>query len=243
MMNYILYYLILKPLSLLPFWALYGFSDFLYLLLYKIVGYRSSVVETNLKNSFPDKSPSEIKKIQNKFYHHFCDLIVESVKLFSISDKEAIKRIVFTNPELTNAYFKEEKNIMIVGGHYCNWEYTVVGGLQVLHKIVALYTPLNNKFFEKKMKQSRSRFGISMLSTKDTRAFYEAGPATLSMIIFGSDQSPSSSKKAYWTRFLNQDTAVLFGAEKYSKEYNYPLLFGGIKKIKRGFYEFLFRIA
>ena len=241
-MSALLYYLILKPLSLLPFWVLYLLSDLIYLILYKIFGYRSSVVNTNLRNSFPEKSPKEIKEIQNKFYHHLCDLIVESVKLFSISDKEAVKRIVFTNPELTNAYFKEGKSIMIVGGHYCNWEYTVIGGSQVLHKIVALYTPLSNKFFEKKMKQSRSRFGISMLSTKDTREFYKEGPATPSMIIFGSDQSPSSSKKAYWIRFLNQDTAVLFGAEKYSKAYNYPLLFGGIKKIKRGFYEFYFEL-
>lgn len=200
------------------------------------------MVKTNLTNSFPEKNSKEIKEIQNKFYHHLCDLIVESIKLFSISEKEAGKRLVFTNPELTDAYYKEGKNVMIVGGHSGNWEYTVVGSLQLLHTLVALYYPFSNHFFERKMKQSRERFGTMLLSTKDAKAFYKESHQSPLMIIFGSDQSPSSSTNAYWTRFLNQDTAVLFGAEKYSKEYNYPLIFGGIKKIRRGYYEFYFEL-
>jgi len=241
-MSALLYYLILKPLSLLPFWILYRISDFLYIVLYRIIGYRVDVVSTNLTNSFPDKSPKEIKEIQHKFYHHLCDLILESIKLFSISEKEANKRIIFINPELTDAYYKEGKNIMIVGGHSSNWEYTVIGSMQLLHTLVALYSPLSNRFFEKIMKQSRERFGTQLLSTRNTKTFFKEPHKNPLMIIFGSDQSPTSSSKAYWTRFLNQNTAVLFGAEKYSKEYNYPLFFGGIKKIKRGFYEFYFEL-
>jgi KDO2-lipid IV(A) lauroyltransferase len=241
-MSAILYYLIIKPLSLLPFRVLYWLSDFLYLILYKVFGYRTSVVNANLTNSFPEKSPEEIKEIQDKFYHHLCDLIVESVKLFSISEKEILKRIKFVNPEVTNAYFDKGQNLMIVGGHSGNWEYTIAGNLVVSHQIVALYSPLSNKFFEKKMKESRSRFGTSLLSTKDAKAFFKAGPETLSMMIFGSDQSPSSSTKAYWTRFLNQDTAVSYGLEKYAKQYKYPVFYAGIRKIKRGCYEFSFEL-
>ena len=242
-MSALLYYLILKPLSLLPFWVLYGISNFLYFVLYKIFGYRVKVVTTNLTNSFPEKSAKEIADIRNKFYHHLCDLIVESIKLFSISEKEVRKRIKFVNPEVTDAYFKKGQSLMIVGGHCGNWEYTVVGGLFVSHQIVAIYSTLSNNFFEKKMRESRSRFGISLLSTKDAKAFFEAGPETPSMIIFGSDQSPTSSSKAYWTRFLNQDTAVLYGLEKYAKQYNYPVFYAAIRKIKRGYYEFTFELV
>jgi len=32
----------------------------------------------------------------------------------------------------------------------------------------------------------------------------------------------------------------LFGTEKYAKEYNYPVLFGAITKVKRGYYTFRF---
>jgi KDO2-lipid IV(A) lauroyltransferase len=241
-MSALLYYLVLKPLSLLPFWVLYRISDFLYLILYKILGYRVKVVTTNLKNSFPEKSSEEIADIRNKFYHHLCDIIVESIKLFSISEKEVKKRIRFVNPEVTNAYFEKGQSLMIVGGHCNNWEYSVTGGLYVSHEMVAIYSPLSNNFFEKKMNESRSRFGIRLLKTKDAKTFFETGPETPSMMIFGSDQSPSSSSKAYWTRFLNQDTAVSYGLEKYAKQLNYPVIFTEISKVKRGYYEFSFEL-
>jgi KDO2-lipid IV(A) lauroyltransferase len=44
-------------------------------------------------------------------------------------------------------------------------------------------------------------------------------------------------------KFLNQDTAVLYGTEKYAKEYNYPVLFGTITKEKRGYYTFQFSVV
>ena len=92
------------------------------------------------------------------------------------------------------------------------------------------------------MKESRSRFGITLLSTRNAKAFFKTGPETPSMMIFGSDQAPSSSTNAYWTRFLNQDTAVLYGLEKYAKQLNYPVIYAEIRKVKRGCYEFSFKL-
>jgi len=239
-MSALFYYLIIKPISLLPFRVLYWFSDFIYLFLYKIFGYRIDVLKTNLHNSFPEKTPEEIKEIQDKFYHHLCDIIVESIKLFSLSKEEAVKRLKVSNPEVPNAFFEQGKSIMVTGSHYANWEYAVIADLLVKHQVTAPYSKLSNAFFEKKMKRSRTRFGIIMFTTKKVKEFFKDPPKMPYLTIFGSDQSPTSSTKAYWTRFLNQDTAVLFGIEKYSKKYNMPLVFGGIRKVKRGFYEFYF---
>jgi KDO2-lipid IV(A) lauroyltransferase len=50
------------------------------------------------------------------------------------------------------------------------------------------------------------------------------------------DQSPSSSRFAYWVTFLNQDTATLHGPEKYARIYNYPVYYMDVQKIKRGYY-------
>ena len=92
------------------------------------------------------------------------------------------------------------------------------------------------------MRQSRSKYGMLLISTSNVKSFYENQPTTPTMMIFGSDQSPNSSKKSYWTRFLNQDTAVSYGAEKYSKELNYPIFYVGLRKVKRGFYEVTFEL-
>ena len=48
------HYLILLPISLLPFKVLYFLSDILYLILYYIINYRKEIISKNIDNSFPD---------------------------------------------------------------------------------------------------------------------------------------------------------------------------------------------
>ncbi len=241
--NYLLYYLFIIPLSLLPFRALYGVSDFLYVVLYRLVGYRTKVVQLNLKNSFPEKSDDELKLIEKLFYHHLCDVIVETFKSFTISEKEILRRMVLTNPELPNEYFAKGKSLLLAGGHYNNWEWIATSlHQQIKHTAAALYTPLSNTFFEQKMRQTRGRFGLLMIPTKSATAFFDAYRDQLTATVFGIDQSPRHPNKCHWTHFLNQDTGVMFGIEKYAKEMDYPVLFAQIDKVKRGYYSLQFSL-
>jgi len=233
--NIILYYLVILPISLLPFTLLYLLSDALYVLFYYLLGYRKKIVLQNIRNSFPEKSVKEHNEICKKFYKHFCDLVVESIKIFSISEQEITKRFICNNPEVVNKYYKEQRSVIFVGGHYNNWEYLAVAiDALVKHKGVGIYKPLSNLYFNDKMIRTRSRYGLGLLSTKDVKHYFEKNTNLLNVYIFGIDQSPSNPTNAYWMKFLNQDTGVLFGAEKYAKEYNYPVVFGRINKIKRG---------
>lgn len=236
-LNILLYYLVILPISLLPFPVLYFISDGLYVLLYYVFGYRKKIVLTNLRNSFPQKSEEEIKLICKKFYHHFCDLVVESLKTFTISQEQVKKRIVCTNPEVINKYFEQGRSIILAGGHYNNWElFAVAVDDLIKHQSVALYLPLNNTFFDNLMKKTRGRYGLIMISTKKIKDFFQANENNLTALIFGMDQSPGNPAKSYWTTFLNQDTGVLFGPEKYAKLHNQPVVFGHLQKVKRGHY-------
>lgn len=245
MHNYLLFYLIILPISYLPYRALYLLSDFLYLVLYRIAGYRKAVVHTNLVNSFPEKSAKEILNIEKEFFRHFCDLILESIKAFTISEKQAQNRFKTRNPELPNKYFEQGRNIAIVGGHYGNWELLAITiDRQIRHKTIALYKTMTNKFFDKKMTKSRSKYGLTLLSLGEYRVkgidqFKNETSAT----IFGSDQSPRKLQKAYWMKFLNQDTPVQFGLEKFARKYNTPVIYGDIHRLKRGFFEIEYHLV
>jgi Kdo2-lipid IVA lauroyltransferase/acyltransferase len=239
--SYLLYYLVIIPVSLLPFPVLYLLSDLLYVVLFYGVSYRKKVVVSNLENSFPDKSKAEINKIASLFYRHFCDVIVESLKSFTISDYQISKRMVLQNPELLNGYYKQGRSIILAGGHYNNWEWIATSiDKQIDHKAIAIYKTLSNKFFDSKMRATRSKFGLLLVSTKRVAETFEKYKDEPSAIIFAIDQSPGNPAKCHWMNFLNQDTAVLYGTEKYAKEYNYPVLFGTIHKVKRGFYTLKF---
>ncbi len=239
--NAIFYYGVLIPVSYLPYSVLYALSDGLYILLYRIIGYRKKVVLKNILNSFPQKSHEQHVQIMSDFYRHFCDLILESFKVFTISEQEVRGRMKIINPEYMNRFFEKGQSVILAGGHYNNWElFAVAIDAAIEHKAVAIYKPLSNAYFDKKMRDSRGQYGLKMISTKAVKEEFEKANENLRVIIFGVDQWPSNWKTCYWSHFLNQDTAMLFGAEKYAKEYNYPVLSGRINKLKRGHYAFEF---
>ncbi len=237
MITRIFYYFLILPISLLPYPLLYLLSDFLFLVMYRLIGYRKEVVFTNLKNSFPDKTEKELKHIMSGFYRHLCDLIIESIKGFTISEKQLRKRLIIKNPEFSNYFSDKGQSIIFVGGHYNNWEICAQAfSMYSNHKCIGIYKPLSNAFMNSKLYTSRSKYGMNLVSMKQTKKSFEDG-TDAKAIVFGSDQNPSNPKRAHWVQFLNQDTGVLFGVEKYSKQYDWPVVFVSISKVKRGHYE------
>jgi Kdo2-lipid IVA lauroyltransferase/acyltransferase len=238
----VVYYGLVVPLSYLPFGVLYFVSDILYFTIYRVVGYRKQVVRQNLRISFPEKTPAELKTIEKEFYSHFADFLVESIKSISISDREILQRCALMNPEMVNKYYDKNKSVIVLCGHYNNWEYYAVGiSQQLKHKTVAAYKPLKNSFFDKVILRSRQRFGMRMVSMRDIpRVFaYELVEPTASIMV--NDQSPGNPKTAHWNTFLNQETGWMTGPERLAEKYQQAVLFGVIRKVKRGYYEVTFR--
>ena len=213
------------------------------MILYRLIKYRQKIVNLNLKNSFPTKSDREINEIEQLFYHHFCDIMIESVKLFSIGNKELNLRNKILNPEVLNELFDKGKSVIVCAGHYNNWE---MGGTtcctQIKHHVVGIYAPLSNSFFNQKFLQSRGKFGLELLSKKVVKEGFEKNKNLPSVYLFATDQSPTHSKTVHWTHFLNQPTAVLVGAERFAKEYDCPVVYIYVTKVKRGYYELEFKV-
>lgn len=242
-MSRILYYLIIKPFSWLPFGVLYALSDVFYIILYKLIGYRKGVVGENLRHAFPNKTEKERGDIESKFYRHLCDVIVESIKVFSITQAQAKERFRFTNPEILSPYFKAEKNLIFIAGHYNNWELGgVMGDVLSGYQSTVIINELNDPFLNRKFQLSRGRFGVTLLPTGDIIKYIGQEHPKPYALIFLSDQSPTHSKRPLYIEFLNQKTPVSPGAEFFARRYNYPVLFSTVKKIKRGHYEATFHL-
>ena len=237
-MTFLLFYLIIKPLSFLPLPILYLFSDILYLFLCRLGGYRKKVVYQNLQRSFPNKSEKEIEVIVQKFYHHFCDVLVESLYFLSISEKELKKRFIVQNPEVLESFYQDNQSVILMGGHYNNWEIVALASnLIFAHQAVGIYKSLKNKFFNEKMKASRAKFGLELVTKRELLKVCKRPQTTPIALLVMADQASTNSRKVYWTRFLEQDTSVVIGAERYAKLFNYPVIYTEIHKIKRGYYQ------
>ncbi len=239
-MNAVLYYVIVFPLSKLPLWLTYRFADFFYLLLISVIPYRRKVIEQNLTRSFPGKTPKEIRKLRNRFYRHFADLLIEGIKNLGISERELRKRFVIRNPELMQGLYEKQKSVLLVSAHYMNWEWMITGqSLFFPHQAVGIGMPLSNGFWDKKINALRSRFGMHVIHAKivkETFEKYAAESIPAATLVLG-DQSPGDSLKSYWMNFLHQETAVLFGAEQLANTYDQAVVFYLPKRVKRGYYE------
>lgn len=232
------YYIFVLPLSYLPLPILYLFTDFFFLILITVVPYRKKVIEGNIKRSFPNATIKEQKRIKRKFYRHFTDVLAEGIKLLTISKKGIHNHVKVKNPEVMTRLHDQGKNVILVSGHYNNWEW-IVNGLDLLfpHKAIGIGMPLSSKFWDKKINERRSRFGMKVVHAKNYKAELESRKNELKSILVLSDQSPGDSLKSYWMDFLNQNTAVLFGAELMAHTLDYAVVFYALRKTSRGKYE------
>lgn len=225
--------------SLLPFWFLYGVADVIFLFLYYIIRYRRDVVSTNLKNSFPERSEAERKQIERRYYRYMADLMMETIKMITVSEASLRKRMKPTNPELVNHYFEQGRSIIAAAGHYCNWEMAALAfGLLTTEKRIIVYKPQTNEVFNDMFNRVRARFGAILVAMKQTLRTMIAFKNELTFSVLVSDQTPNMHEINYFTNFLNQPTAVFLGIEKLAKMMDAAVLFYRIDRVKRGYYTY-----
>ena len=239
-MSALVYFLFVWPLSKLPLWFSYRFADLFYLLLITIVPYRKKVITANLKRSFPESTDKEIRKMKRGFYKNFADMLLEGVKNLGISERELKKRFQITNPELMQQLHDQGKSVLLVSAHYMNWEWMITGqNVFFPHQAVGIGMPLTNGFWDKKINSLRSRYGMHVIHSKIVKetfdSYQEKQIPTATLVL--ADQSPGDSLKSYWMNFLNQPTAVVFGAEQLANTYDQAVVFYLPKRIRRGYYE------
>ena len=230
----LLYYLT----QLIPFWLVHLCASILAFLLQYVVNYRLAVVRQNLKNAFPSYTNAALKEIEKKFYLNFCDVLLENIKLNSISKKTVRKRMKFLNPEVFSDLAETGKGAMLIGAHYNNWEWMGLSLSTYLNeKMFSVYKPLNNKLSDRLMLNARARFGANIIPMQQFPKVVLKNKNRGAVHLMIADQSPHRSKLDFFCSFLNQDTPVYLGAEKLMKAANLNLYFVEVHRVKRGFYE------
>jgi KDO2-lipid IV(A) lauroyltransferase len=236
---YLIVYPILWCISILPFRLLYLFSDFVYIIVYRLIGYRKKTVRNNLALTLAHLSDNERLVIEKKFYHHMCDMFLEMIKTMSISKDEICKRYVFKNFEVYAELEKQEKSIAIMCAHYASYEWVVSMNYFTKFHGYGIYKQIKNPYFDKLVHSIRSKFNATLITTKETipTIINNNKNKKLSVYGFASDQSPKENSAHHWTKFMGIEVPVHTGAEMLSKKYNMNVVFLKTKKVKRGYYE------
>ena len=241
---YILIYPFLWLISMLPFPLLYAFSDFIYLILYYVIGYRKKTVRENLAMAFPNLSEKERLIIEKKSFHHLCDMFLEMAKTMTISEKEINKRFKYTNLDVYLDLEKKGKSIALMCAHYASYEWVLSMNNHITFKGYGIYKKIANPYFDKLVKDIRAKFKAYLITTKETKPTIEQNAINKVLGVYGfaSDQTPRRSDNLYWYTFMGIETPIHFGAEMLAKRYNMNVINLNVTKVKRGYYEATFEV-
>ena len=213
----------------LPAWWHYLWADILYLIVRYVVHYRRDIVRKNLAESFPELSDAERQKIENGFYHHMCNLIVESIMYFGMSQKTIMKRMRFKGTELLNQSVEQGKSVAVFLGHHCNWEWISSLPLWTSDrgKCLQLYHPLENVTIDKLIGYSRERMGsINVPMAQSIRHIMKYKKDGTPVIVgFIADQP-----------FFHHDTPVMTGGERIARKLDMDCYYVRIIRDRRGHY-------
>ena len=241
---FIILYPLLWLISILPFRLLYIFSDGIYFLVYRIIGYRKKTVRQNIALALPHLAEKERIQIEKKFYSHMCDMFLEMIKTMNITQKEIDQRFKFSNLETYQELEKKGKSIALMCAHYASYEWVLSMNKHISFKGYGIYKQIANKYFDKLVRTIRSKFKAYLITTKQTKSTIENNTkeGILGVYGFASDQTPRWSKLLYWHHFMGIETPIHTGAESLAKKYDMNVIFLRTKKIKRGYYEASFEV-
>ncbi|WP_291867428.1 lysophospholipid acyltransferase family protein [Maribacter sp.] len=234
---FILAYPLLWIISRLPYKIFYFFSDVVYVIVYRIFGYRKKVVHANLTLVFPKKSEIELKRIEKSFYKHMCDMFLEMVKTMNLSKEEVKKRYHVTNLQVLQDILKD-KSIIVVCAHYANWEWNVSMNNYIDDKGYAVYQKISNPYFDSWIKRTRARWNTTLITQSETIKTIISNTKNNVKSVYGmvSDQSPMVRKVQYWSEFMDIKVPVFNGAENMARKLDLAVVFLKVTKVKRGYY-------
>lgn len=236
---------IMKGFGMQPWWLIHMESRCFSGMMSILEGYRGKIVRGNLEKVYGEEG----KKFESGFYRNFCDITVESMKLFTASKRSVIDRVVYDEKglELMNELHAKGKNVILAGAHMANWEmYAMTFSRRIAHKTMAIYKKLNDPVIDEAMRDSREIMGLVMTEIVECKKWMDehvANGGEPVAVGFGFDQSPQKPERAWWTTFLGVETAVYFGVEQWAHRYDAAVVYGSVRRVGRGRYKVDFRLV
>lgn len=232
--------------SVLPRWfKYYVVENLFYFLLYYGFRYRMSVVKTNLRNSFPEKSERDLAVIRRRFYRTLAEIFVDTLDLAHLTPAKgrAALKVKGLEEHLKRV---EGRDWIAMTAHYGCWEYCSFWGLYAPTQIVvAVYHPLRSRVMEALYQRLRNGDYATTVSMKESLRFYlrnrDKGILGKNLVMgLIADQNPPRRPDSHWFRFLNQDTIFFDGGEKLALRCHLPVYFVKMDRLSRGRYEMSF---
>ena len=125
---------------------------------------RKNVLIKNIKESLGNSySKAELKKLEWRIFCHFGMMLFEVPHILRLNHKRLEKYVFFRNENnLVNA-LKKGKGVLILTGHFGNWEFMSAAISLRFARVSVVARPFDFKPLENLMLHVRSRFGAEII--------------------------------------------------------------------------------
>ena len=162
---------------------------------YRWIPCRRAVVTANIERVFGDKlTASEKTHLALAFYTHLLTSMKEMIQLRFLNEKQLCDRVDVIGYERLLAVAAEGKGVLVLTGHFGNWEFAPLGGI------------LNFKQFQGQFHFIRRTLGSKTLERILFRRYYRAG---LNVI-------PKKNSLQQVCDVLDQNHAVVFVLDQHA---------------------------
>lgn len=140
------------------------------------IGYRldhehRAIASHNLRLAFGESiSDDEINRIVREVFRNFAQTAVEFVRIPSLNFEKAEALITPENRERLDQCLERGKGVILVTGHFGNWELMAAAGALAGYPISAVARPMNHSVWDKIINEIRQSSGLKIIA-RDRSAF------------------------------------------------------------------------
>ncbi len=124
------------------------------------------IARTGLKIAFPDADEKEIKRVLKAQWNNTGRTFAEFPILHRVDASETSKRVKIIGGEHLKAVINSNKPVVIITGHFANWEVMAMVLTQWGLNVQITYRQINNPHIDKRVRQQREAYGTKLMVPK-----------------------------------------------------------------------------
>lgn len=181
-----------------------------------------STMET-IRRAFPDWSAARRWRVAMASYRQLGRTLVEFLHTPAYSDAEILDRIELENAAALTEALGEGRGVILVSGHYGNWEWLGRRVAAAGYRFAALYKEPKNADFGARLKEIREAAGLVQIDHDDMRGAlgWLRDGGVLGIIM---DQEPRKSRDGALAPLFGQPTMTHVGPFKLARLARVPVM-------------------
>lgn len=137
--------------------------------LFRKIGPKTSkhkIAQFGLRTAFPDASEAQIAAMLDAQWDNTGRTFAEFPLLGRIRVFDEKSRVNVIGLDKLKAAFAQGKGVVLISGHFANWEIMAATFSQADLPVRVTYRPTNNPYFDKRIRQQRAKYGIDLMVPK-----------------------------------------------------------------------------